>query len=307
MKFFKIAFFFIFLILVSTIKSFSFENKILLKIDNEIITTIDVKNEANYLSLLVKDFEQLEGKKIYEISLNSLIREKVKEIELRKHFKSLEVKEDFLNPRIKIFMKKLNFNNHQEFENYINSKNINFKSIKKKISHELLWNKLIYDKFNSNVRINKEEIKKNIKINSKQTEYLLSEILFNIDNIKKLDDKFKDIKKIILNEGFVKAALISSDSDSAKNNGLIGWVKENSISKNINNKLKKINKGEFTDPIKVPGGFIILYINDIRTIENKNIDKQLNLIIKEKTNNQLNQFSNIYFNKIKKNININEL
>jgi len=88
---------------------------------------------------------------------------------------------------------------------------------------------------------------------------------------------------------------------------LVGWVKENSISKKINNKLKKITKGEFTKPIQVPGGFLILYINDVRSVENENMEKQLNLIIREKTNNQLNQFSNIFFNKIKKNTEINEL
>lgn len=307
MKLNKLIFFFIFFILISTIKSFSFENKILFKINNEIITTIDVKNEAKYLSLFIKDFELLEEKKIYQISKNSLIREKVKEIELRKYFKSLEVKDEFLKPRIENLIQKLSLNNFDEFEYYINSRNIEIKNIKKKISQELLWNKLIYDKFNSNVRINKEEIKKNLKINSKQTEYLLSEILFNVENVKKLEEKYNFIKNIILSEGFAKAALISSDSDTSKNNGLIGWVKENSISKNIGNKLKKKVKGEFTEPIQVPGGFLILYVNDVRSVENEDMEKQLNLIIREKTNNQLNQFSNIFFNKIKKNTEINEL
>ena len=307
MKLSKFIFLFIFFILISTIKSFSFENKILFKINNEIITTIDIKNEAKYLSLFIKNFELLEEKKIYQISKNSLIREKVKEIELRKYFKSLEVKDEFLKPRIENLIQKLALNNFDEFEYYLNTRNIDIKNIKKKISQELLWNKLIYDKFNSNVRIDKEEIKKNLKINSKQTEYLLSEILFNIENVKKLEEKYNYIKKIILSEGFAEAALISSVSDTSKNNGLIGWVKENSISKNINNKLKKINKGEFSEPIQVPGGFLILYVNDVRSVENEDMEKQLNLIIREKTNNQLNQFSNIFFNKIKKNIEINEL
>ena len=37
------------------------------------------------------------------------------------------------------------------------------------------------------------------------------------------------------------------------------------------------------------------------------IENEMKLIVKEKTNKQLNQYSNIYFNKIKKNIKINEL
>ena len=160
MKLHKLIFLFIFFILISTIKSFTFENKILFKINNEIITSIDIKNEAKYLSLFIKDFELLEEKKIYQISKNSLIREKVKEIELRKYFKSLEVKDEFLKPRIENLIQKLKLNNFDEFEYYLNSRNIDIKNIKKKISQELLWNKLIYDKYNSNVKINKEEIKK---------------------------------------------------------------------------------------------------------------------------------------------------
>ena len=64
MKLHKLIFLFIFFILISTIKSFSFENKILFKINNEIITTIDIKNEAKYLSLFIKDFELLEEKNL---------------------------------------------------------------------------------------------------------------------------------------------------------------------------------------------------------------------------------------------------
>ena len=132
MKLHKLIFLFTFFILISTIKSFSFENKILFKINNEIITTIDIKNEAKYLSLFIKDFELLEEKKIYQISKNSLIREKVKEIELRKYFKSLEVKDEFLKPRIENLIQKLALNNFDEFEYYLNSRNIDIKNIKKK-------------------------------------------------------------------------------------------------------------------------------------------------------------------------------
>lgn len=301
-------FFLIIFIFIATKDAFSFENKILLKINNEIITSVDVLKEIKYLSIIIKEFDKIEKEKIYEISVNSLIRQKIKEIELSKNFKNLTVKEEFLTPQIENFISKNNFQSKNEFTKHLKNKEIDIDFIKKKLSQEMLWNKLIYDKFYNNVKINKNEILKNIKENKNQYEYLLSEILFNIENKDKLNKKFIDIKNTIKNEGFEKAAIIYSVSETSENGGLIGWVKESSISKKIKIELKKIDKENFTNPIQVPGGFIILFINEIRVSE-KNIDfeKELNSIIREKTNNQLNQFSNIYFNKIKKNMEINEI
>ena len=301
-------FFLIIFIFIITKDAFSFENKILLKINNEIITSADVLKEIKYLSIIIKEFDNIEKEKIYQISVNSLIRQKIKEIELSKNFKSLTVKEEFLTPQIENFISKNNFQSRNEFTKHLKNKEIDIGFIKKKLSQEMLWNKLIYDKFYNNVKIDKNEILKNIKENKNQYEYLLSEILFNVENKNVLNKKFKDIKNTIKNEGFEKAALIHSTSETSENGGLLGWVKESSISKKIKIELKKIDKENFTNPIQVPGGFIILFINEIRVSE-KNIDfeKELNSIIREKTNNQLNQFSNIYFNKIKKNMEINEI
>ena len=301
-------FFLIIFIFIITKDAFSFENKILLKINNEIITSADVLKEIKYLSIVIKEFDKIEKEKIYQISVNSLIRQKIKEIELSKNFKNLTVKEDFLAPQIDNFISKNNFRSKNEFINHLKNKEIDIDFIKKKLSQEMLWNKLIYDKFYNNVKIDKNEILKSIKENKNQYEYLLSEILFNVENKDGLNKKFIDIKNTIKNEGFEKAALIHSTSDTSENGGLLGWVKESSISKKIKIELKKIDQENYTNPIQVPGGFIILFINEIR-ISEKNIDfeKELNSIIREKTNNQLNQFSNIYFNKIKKNMEINEI
>ena len=87
----------------------------------------------------------------------------------------------------------------------------------------------------------------------------------------------------------------------------MGWVKETILSKQIYNKLEKLKVGEHTNPILIPGGFLILKLLDFReVIKSFNIDNELEKIVKEKTNQQLNRFSNIYFNKVKKDIIINE-
>ena len=303
----KVIIFFTLIFLFNT-QSYTAENKIILKINNEIITSVDVFNEIKYLSILIKDFNNFEKKKIYQISLNSLIRQKVKEIELRKNFKKLIIDDKFLNPQIKSFMRKLNFNSNIDFEEYLNSKNIKIDEVRKKLSYELLWNKLIYEKFNKNIKIDKQKIEKSLKENTTQYEYLLSEILFNVENKEKLNQKYKNIESNILELGFNKAAVINSVSRSADNEGLIGWVKETSISPKIKIQVRKINKGEYTNPIQVPGGFLILFINDIRKVKKViDLDEEINLEVIKQTNDQLNQLSNIYFNKIKKNMKINEI
>ena len=303
----KVIIFFTLIFLFNT-QSYTAENKIILKINNEIITSVDVFNEIKYLSILIKDFNNFEKKKIYQISLNSLIRQKVKEIELRKNFKKLIIDDKFLNPQIKSFMRKLNFNSNIDFEEYLNSKNIEIDEVRKKLSYELLWNKLIYEKFNKNIKIDKQKIEKSLKENTTQYEYLLSEILFNVENKEKLNQKYKNIESNILNLGFNKAAVINSESSSADKEGLIGWVKETSISPKIKIQIRKINKGEYTNPIQVPGGFLILFIKDIRKVKKViDLDEEINLEVIKQTNDQLNQLSNIYFNKIKKNMKINEI
>ena len=99
----------------------------------------------------------------------------------------------------------------------------------------------------------------------------------------------------------------ATKSDTAKYGGNIGWIKETSLSKTVLGYISKINPGEYTSPIKIPGGFLILKINDYKEERvSSNIENEINKIIKIKTNNQLNQYSNIYFNKIKKDVVIYE-
>ena len=284
------------------------ENKILLKINNNIITSVDIFNEVNYLALSNKNFKELENIKTFQIAKNSLIKQNIQEIEILKNFKELKIDEKYSNNLIKNYYENLGFDSYEDFLKYIKLNNVDINIIKKKITIEVLWNQLIYRKFSSNVRIDKEEIKKNLSKNEKINEYLLSEIVFSTEKKEDLNIKLKEIKNTIKSEGFAKAALEHSISDTAKNSGELGWVKENFISKKIKQELKKLKVNEYTDPIKVPGGFLILRINDLKEI-NKQVDleKETNLIVRKQTNDQLNQFSNIYFNKIKKNIKINEI
>ena len=289
--------------------SFSKENKILFKVDNEIITTIDIYNEIKYLEILNdKQFQSLEQNKVIEIAKNSLIREKIKEIELLKRIGSLEIDQNILNEIILNNFKKNNFETITDFEEFFKDLNIKPNVVRKKISIEILWNQLIYQIFNKNVKIDSEAIKNEIKTNTKIKELLLSEIVFTIDENEKLNDKFELIKKRILNHSFSDAALIFSISESAKNGGNLGWIKETSINKKIKNEIKNLALGQHSKPLLIPGGFLIIQIEQERYVDvNTDINKEFDLIVKKKTNDQLKQYSIIYLNKVKKNIQINEL
>ena len=170
-----------------------------------------------------------------------------------------------------------------------------------------MWNKLIFSKYNQNVKIDKQAIINDLKRNNKQKEFFLSEILFNINENENLDEKFSLIKDKIKKTNFSEAALIYSVSNTSNKGGELGWIKETSMNKKIKNIIKKIKVGSFSDPILIPGGFLLLKIEDIREVDKGfDLDIEIKKAIKEKTNEQLNQFSNIFFNKVKKDIIINE-
>ena len=304
----KINFFIIAYIVFFFTNLWALENKILFKVDNKIITSIDIYNELKYLEIVNKEFKNTSQKKAFEIAKRSLIREKIKEIELSKVFKELKVESEFLDKMIINYFKSFEINNISDFELYFATKEINPDSIKKKISLEILWNQFIYSKFKENIKIDKELIRNDLLNKNKKKEFLLSEILFNLDKNEKLNDKIILLEREIENNGFSKTALSYSNSDTANKGGKLGWVNETILNTKIKEKVKKTKVGNFTKPIVIPGGFLILKIEDVREVENiSDLNLEINKVVKIKTNEQLNQFSNIYFNKVKKNITINEL
>ena len=284
------------------------ENKILFKVNNQIITSMDILTELQYLEIINRDFKKTPKKQAFEIAKRSLIREKIKEIELNKILKEIKIEDEILNNVLISYFKSINLKTIADFEKHFITQNINPNIIKKKISIEVLWNQLIYSKFNQNVKINKEAIKKEISNNDKKKEFFLSEILFNLNEGEKLDNKIILLEKEIKDKGFSQTALSYSISDTANKGGKLGWVSETIMSPKIKEIVKKIKIGNYTKPIVIPGGFLILKIDEIREVDNSSdLNAEINKVVKDKTNEQLNQFSNIYFNKVKKNVFVNEL
>ena len=308
MKKFKKILLIFFYSLIASSNASAIENKILFKVNNEIITSIDILTELKYLETINSDFIKMPKKKAFEIAKKSLIREKIKVIELKKFFEEIKIEDEFLNRLLIDRFKSINIKSIYDFEKHFLLLDISPSLIKKKISIEVMWNQLIFNKFKQNVKINKEDIKNELLTKDKQKEYLLSEILFTINENEKFDKKTNLLEKEINDKGFSQTALTYSISDTSSKGGKLGWVKETILSSKIKKIIKKIKINGYTKPIIIPGGFLILKIENIRETKNDlDLDSEINRIIKEKTNEQLNQLSNIYFNKVKKDIIINEL
>tara|TARA_Y100000992_G_C21267037_1_gene494491 strand:- start:1668 stop:2582 length:915 start_codon:yes stop_codon:yes gene_type:complete len=295
------------LFLIITFKSFALENKILFKVNNEIITSIDLLSEIQYLKLINKNFNDLKQEKLFEIAKNSVIREKIKIIELSKYYDNFEVEQQHYELLMKELLRKTESNTLEELKNLLLYNGINITSVEQKIKMEILWNNLIVKKYSKDVKIDKEKIKSDLLKNKFKKELLLSEIVFNIDKNQSLQKKLTKIKKEIDVNGFSNAALIYGTTDTASNGGKLGWIKFNSLNSKIKQILLKTRIGHFTDPIVVPGGFIILKIEDEREAKVvSDINKEIIIIANEIANKQLNQFSNIYFNKIRNEIKLYE-
>ena len=299
-------FFFILLSFLMFNQVQSIETKIIHNIQNEIITNIDIKNEFKYLVALNNSLKKLDKEKILSISNESIIREKIKKIEILKNFKKIKINEDYSSILIKNIYLRINLKSLDEFEQYLKDYGLTINDIKTKTTIDALWNELIMQKYGTKININKDKIEKEILKNSKiQTkEYQLSEIIFEVISKEEIEKKYNEVVRSIDKEGFKNSAAIYSFSESAKIGGDIGWINENSLNDNIKKNIKDLKNGQITKPIILANGILILKLVDTKTSETTiNVKNELKKAINYERNRQLNQYSKIYYNKIKKNLN----
>ena len=298
----------IFFIFLTSI-TFGLEIKIKAEIDNIIITNIDIENERKYLIFLNPKLKELNKEDLNYIAKNSLIREIIKEKELKKFF-DINKKYKIVDEIEKNLLLKKNIKKN-EFINLLNANNMDYLQIRKKLKIEALWNQLVYKKYFKNIKINKklmrERIIKEFKNSKKKYEYNLSEIVFEEKTNENYEETFKKIINSIKNIGFENTANILSISNTSKNGGFIGWINELQISEKIKNKIKKLKINEVSDPIKIPNGYLIVKLNNKKEFDQKiDVEKELEKLIKYETNKQLNNFSIIFYKRLKQNTEIYE-
>lgn len=303
----------IFLILIFFLfTNFSYSKidlKIIMKINNQIVTSYDIEKESNYLLALNPKLNEINKNDLLKIAKKSMVKEMIRKSEILKY---KEINLD--NPRneniLRNIMLNLDFSNQQQFESYLNNFDISIDDLRKKIGIENEWKNLVYSKYSTSIKIDKENLINQIEMLSKEEfsiEYNLSEIVFIKNQNISLKDQLKKILESIEINGFENTANLYSISDSSKVGGKIGWVKKNNLSLEINNELENLKVNSYSDPIKIDNNYLILKINDIKEITVK-VDKQkeLDKMVMIETSKQLDKFSNIFYNKIKLNSVISE-
>ena len=280
-----------------------------MKINDQIITTYDIEKESNYLLALNPKLNEISKNDLLKLAKRSMIKEMIRKSEILK-YKEINLKNDQINIVLKNIIQNMDFTNQSQFENYLNDFNVSIDDLRKKIGIENEWKNLVYSKYSTSIKIDKENLINKIEKSSKEEfskEYNLSEIVFTKKQNISLEDQSKEILESIKINGFENTANLYSVSDSSKVGGKIGWVKKNNLSLDINRELDNLKINSNSNPIKIGNNYLILKINDIKEIAIK-IDKQkeLDKMIMIETSKQLDKFSNIFYNKIKLNSIISE-
>ena len=300
------------LLIVNTVISFtnvfSTEVNIVMKINNEIITNIDVENEYKYLVGLNKSLDNINKKTVLDLAKNSLKKEIIKKIELEKIYE-LNQKNDTVNSMVSNIYKNLGFATNQEFKNYLKSLGLKYEDIYKKIEIETVWNQMIYAKYKDKVIINEKLLREQIlQYEKKDREtLLLYELVFDFKNKNEINQKYEKILKNIEVSGFEEAVVKYSIADTKTKSGLVGWVDINTLNQKIKNEVINLNIGEISKPISIPSGILLLKVSDKKTEKIEiDVDKELEKLVEIELTNQLNNYSTIFFNKVKSNQIINE-
>ena len=278
--------------------------QILYKINDEIITNLDIDNEKKFLLFLNPKLNNLTVDQVTQISIESFKNRKIKEIELNNYF-DFTLK-DAGEKYIDQYILNSNFNNKDELKKNLKQFDISYKFFLNNFLIDNIWREFIYKKFKSKVKIDIELLKKEVQNITKTTEEInLSEILFKVDSETSLNNIKENIYKQINDTSFEAAASMYSISESKNFGGKLGWIKSSQISKEIYNILN--NTDNISEPIKTSNGYLILKVNERRTLKEKtNSEDELKKLINIETEKELNKLGYIYFNKIKKRVFISE-
>ncbi len=293
--------------LIITNSSFS-KIKIILTINDDIVTNYDIAKEEKYLEILNPSLKNLKSKQKFELAKQSIIKEIIKKKEISK-FVDLEKDNDFADKYLNQIFIRLGYKNEIQFkEELLRLNTYTLDEIRQKSKIEIYWNELIFSRYSDKININKENLSKKIKkLSTKKKELLLSEIIFKKQTGKNLKDTINVINMSINEIGFDNTATLYSISESSKFGGKIGWLQEEALSKKIYEKITKLKINDISDVIKIDDKFIILKLEDVRFIESK-IDKdaELKKLISMETNKKLENYSKIHFNRVKTKFIINE-
>ena len=283
--------------------------QIVMKVNDQIITTYDLEKERSYLLALNPKLKEIGENDLLKLAKKSIIKEMIRKSEILK-YKELSLKNAQIDNILNNIIQNLNFSDLNQFENYLSDFNISINDIKEKIEIENEWKNLIYARYSKSIKIDRNFLINKIEKISEEEfslEYNLSEIVFTKKQNISLEEQSKKIIESIEINGFENTANLYSLTDSSKVGGRIGWVKKNNLSVEINSELENLKTNSYTNPIKIGNNYLILKINDMKEVAVEfDKQKELDRMIMSETSKQLDKFSNIFYNKIKLNSSISE-
>ncbi len=295
-----IIFFFLILILFPNFLSAKIENKIIIKVENEIITNYEIKNKILVtLFLAGEKINQDNIDKLKKQSLDALIQLKLKKIELEKY----QIKTNY--NQVNNYLNSISSNDINSLKKSFKDNNLDYKLFINEVETSLMWQEMIYKIYSKKIEIDEKNVDKEINkiINNKTNtqEFKISEIEIFNNNDQSDDLKISKILDHIKKNGFETAAVKYSMSSSASEKGDLGWISAKSLSKEILNVLNNIRPGEITKPIKRQNSTLILKLYDLRNVKPEKVDKTKlrERLINKKKNELFNLYSNSYLSKLK--------
>jgi parvulin-like peptidyl-prolyl isomerase len=274
--------------------------KIIVKVENELITSYDIKSKIiSTLILNGKEINQKNIDSLKKVSLDFLIQNRLKKIELQR----TNLKKPVM--QINSYLESVSSNDIGNLKKLFKNNNLDFQIFENELETEIKWKNLIYNIYAKKIVIDEDEITNEIKrfTRSKKmsSAFNLSEIEILLNEEDNFDQIVKKIKNEILINGFESTVLKFSVSSTASANGELGWINSSSLSKEILKIVKKMKIGDISNPIKEQNRIIFLKLNDKKTsnYEDINLEKFKNELINKKREELFKLYSNSYLSKLK--------
>lgn len=286
----------------------SIQNKIIATVNNEIITSYELKNKImTFLILNRVEVNQENINNYKNQSLKTLINMRIRKNELVKY--NLLNGEIDTSRLIEQQSKKYNFT-IEEFKKEFLNNNLSYDLYLQEIQLELGWQQLILQLYGNKIIVDEyeidEELKKIIDNQKEMIEYRLSEIEVQVNDNEKITNLVEEIQNQIIKDGFKNTAIKYSTSSTALEGGEIGWINSKSLSNKMLNAISNMKLKEVSKPMMHNNSILFIKLEEIKKVDTLKINsiETKKKIIDQKKNELLNLFSNSHLSKIRNNASI---
>lgn len=287
----------------------SIKNKIIAEVENEIISSYELKNKI--ITSLILNNRAVNQKNIDSAknqALRALINHKLKKNEIKKF--NISEQENNFNIFIQNTANQYN-TDVQGFKKIFVNNNLDYSLYAEEIKTELAWQGLIVGLYGEKTNINEKEVDEELKQLTKNQknifEYKLSEIEIQVENNNQVNSLIKEVKDQINLIGFKDTAIKYSISLTAMDGGDLGWINSKSLSGRILKILENMQLGDVSSPITQANSILFIKLENKKKLDldKENLEEIRKKIILQKKNELLDLYSNSHLSKIRNNAYIN--